>query len=254
MEPNLTFENIKNWCYKNEITLIKGFLNQSTRQANMFYICEDDYLVFLQIAKNNNLNEIIYSELSFNSQEEFEELGEYNLPEIIDEYFENYKKYEESVYSITLFITVNGSIYTYICTENWYNEFESKIEEFNTQKELLEEELALPQLPEDIFTKLVRKIAKSDSYYVNHTRPSRIRGVISSTINEELENPQSFDIDMFYLEKHIGNLFSGEFRVKKEKEYILKINDLKNQGKTKKAIISILGITEGIYDSLANKE
>ncbi len=200
MESNITFENIKNWCDKSGITLIKGFLNQSVRQTNMFYIDEDDYLVFLGLAKNNSLNEIIYSNLTFEAEEEFEGLGEFNMPEII-----------------------------------------------------LEAEFALPKLPEDIFNKLVRKIVRSDSYYVNHTRPSRIKGTIISAINEELENPQSFDIDMFYLEKYISNLFSNEFRVKKEKEYILKINDLKNQGKTKKAIISILGITEGIYDSLANK-
>jgi hypothetical protein len=246
---------ILEFCKTNKITIVEGNPNsyKTSTWINLDLKAISD---FLEFAKNANSKVIVLISLKFNLKDEIIEYLDFNsfsdekeINEVISILNTKYDAFEGESYLINLFFPLEGAFFNFTKKADWYNNFISELDEYANSKPSEEEVNNTTKLSDEIIEKLVSKIASSSEFYAFHTRPPRIRQFILKVLDEEKIDGEK--INLSYLERASIKLFERKFRTQLEKDFKEQIQILKNNGKTKKAIIGILQITEGIYDSIA---
>jgi hypothetical protein len=247
---DLMLENIINWCNKNSLPIANG-ISFDKPGENVFLVDFENYVGFLNFCNSLSGAVLIYSLKFFDLKEEvkeFLEIDDDDAEALIDKVFKDYKQFDGHSSHLYLSCNYNGFTYLFIEKEEWYLKFEEESEyEKNIEISILES-LKQPNLPTDRLNKIINKIASSTEFYAAHTRPSKVSVLVHQMVLEE--NVREFHIDLFDIERLAMKQFRAKYLKQKEQDCKEQIAILKRDGKTKKAIIAILKITEGMYDSL----
>lgn len=245
-------EILSQWCQSKNLSMLNGQVN-GTKSTNIFNCSNDDLFDFLEVGFQNDIKHIIYDYDVFEIDSELEDYIDSDDPEItkeklIDNYFKEYTQYEDHVCKANIFWTKEGVTYLYQFAEDWYIKFIEEMESISEKGDELMGELRAPQLPADVQKKLVEKLASSDDFFANHTRPNNFNYVLNKVVEEEKINIDNYSISELHLKLACEDLFNRKYKNRKENEFGEKIRELKSENITKKEIISRLGITEGLYD------
>jgi hypothetical protein len=247
---DLILENILNWCIKKSIPIAKGITLDKPRE-NAFLLEFEDYQDFLNFCNSLSGCVLIYGQTFFDLEESVKEMLELENEDVADliyTTFQEFKQYDSHPSHLYLSCNYNGFTYLYVEAEDWYLEFEEEVEKQNKIALSIVEVAKKPNLEPAKLDKIINKIASSTEFYAAHTRPNKLTMLVNQMVMEE--NVNEFEINLFYIEKRALKLFQTNYLSQREQDCREQIAILKKEGKTKKAIISILKITEGMYDSL----
>lgn len=250
-----TIEEINTFCQSNKISVVEGNPN-SFEKSTWIDLSSNSVVDFLGFTKNAGSKVIVMITIKFNQNIELIEYLDFNsisdeeeIKQVNASLNDKYIKYEGETYIVNMFFPLQGAFFSFTKKADWYNDFISELEEYGNSKANEEQLESTPKITFVTFDKLVNQIASSSEFFAFHTRPPRIKQYILKVLDEE--KIDEADVNIYLLEREAIKLFERKFRTQLEKDFKEQIQILKKDGKTKKAIIGILQITEGIYDNLA---
>jgi hypothetical protein len=166
----------------------------------------------------------------------------------------NYNKYNNEIFIVSIEWQKERFSYLFEQYVAFYEEFVDQVEALKVEQEGIHLANQSPSLPKKDYDLLIETIAASDEYFKNHTQPGmKLDRVIHSIIENETEiDPEKYHIPMYRLKRDVELVFNKKYYKKKARETSKHIKAMKKQGKTKKAIIAELEITEGMFDKLAH--
>lgn len=256
-------QKVELWAVANNIRILKGF-NVSGKNGNIIVCQDEEPEEYLEIALINNVSHIVLDKSTFDFEKAVESiLGDYpkkhgeDKEEVIERFkhrLKVFKKYNDEIFNVTIEWQKEGFSYLFDQYAEFYVEFLEEIEAIETEQEGIKLANQPSKIPQKEYDLLVETIASSDEYFRNHTQPgTKLDAVIEEIIENESDiDSEKYQIPIYFIKRDVEKVFSKKYYDNKAKETNKQIKQMKAEGLTKKAIISKLGITEGMYDKLAN--